>query len=102
MKRILTSPLAVLVYLLIAFTVGAIFGGTVAHRADTEQFASMAIKPNNEYIIFEVKRMAEERPIIEERLERLIKVFEEHQYTVEQIQLFRENNSVRIDFEEQE
>jgi hypothetical protein len=60
----------------------------------------MAIKPNNEYIVFEVKRMAEERPIIEERLEQLIRVFEEHQYTVEQIRIFRENHSVTIAFEE--
>lgn len=100
MKRILTSPLAVLAYLLIALTTGLIVGGTIAHRADTEQFASMAIKPDNEYIVFEVKRMADERPVIEERLEQLIKVFEAHQYTVEQIRIFKENNSVSIAFEE--
>lgn len=100
MKRILKSPLPVWIYLLIAFTGGAIFGGRIAHVADTEQFASMAIKPDNEYIVFEVKRMAKERPVIEERLERLIKVFEEHQYEVEQIRIFRKNHSVTIAFED--
>lgn len=101
MKRILKSPLAVWTYLLIAFTAGAITGGRIAHVADTEQFASMAIKPDNEYIVFEVKRMAEERPIIEERLEQLIKVFEEHQYEVEQIRIFREGQRVNIVLEEE-
>lgn len=96
MKRILTSPLAVIVYLFIAFTMGAFVGARLRHK----EFMSWDTKSGREYIAFEVKRMAEERPIIEERLEQLIKVFEEHQYTVKQIRIFKENNSVTIAFEE--
>ena len=65
MKRILTSPIAVWIYLLFAFTAGAIVGARIANK----EFMSWDIKPDREYIAFEVKRIAEERPVLDMRLE---------------------------------
>lgn len=98
MKRILKSPIAVWCYILFAFTAGGFYGASVAHK----EFMSWDIKSDREYIAFEVKRMAEERPILDMRIEQLIKEFEKYQYTVEQIRLFRKGQAVNIVLEEQE
>lgn len=98
MKRILKSPLAVWVYLLIAFTIGAITGARIVRK----EFLSWNIKADREYIAFEVKRIAEERPILDMRIEQLIKEFEKFEYQVNRIIIFQKGQKVDIVLEEQE
>lgn len=96
MKRILTSPIAVIVYLLIAFTAGGIYGNAVAHK----EFMSWDIKPDREYIAFEVKRIAKERPVLNMRIEQLIRKFEAFQYQVDRVTILRKGEKVNIVLEE--
>ena len=98
MKRILTSPIAVIVYLFITFTVGTFVGARLRHK----EFMSWDIRPDREYIAFEVKRMAEERPILDMRIEQLKKTFEAFQYQVGRVTILQNGKLVNIVLEEQE
>ncbi len=95
MKRLLTSPLAYLVYLLIAFTIGAFVGARLRHK----EFMSQDIRPGREYIAFEVQRMAEEEPILSRRLDEVLKVFEAFQYQVDRVTVLQDGKLVTISLE---
>ncbi len=96
MKRILKSPIAVWCYILFAFTAGAIYGVSIAHK----EFMSWDIKPDREYIAFEVKRIGKERPILDMRTEQLLKAFEAFQYQVDRVSILQGGKKVSIVLEE--
>ncbi len=98
MKRILKSPIAVWLYILFAFTAGAITGAKISNK----EFMSWDIKPDREYIAFEVKRIAEETPILNMRNEQLLKAFEKFQYQVDRVTILQGGKRISIVLEEEE